>query len=245
MEAHGVFNCGKMRHIFATERGKDSDDAMTYLPQWFCEESKEALLAVAKGEAKVYRKIDGSCGALVRNPETGKFDIYQRFDDKKNKFLDGTAIPDGYIRLPAGENTKVEGFETNLIQHCYYLKKLNVTDKPVKINAPLFAALAKVEEDGKSVLEKDFYSVELVGPNFNRTPGVETNGIAVHCFQTVSSDVVFPQLDDFDQWFAWFKEYFTNHRDEGLIVEHKGRCWKIHGYKFVDLPKKYDAPILL
>lgn len=232
-----TFNCDKMRHIFLTENEVDSDNAKTYQQVWLCEETQELMTS---GKAKFYRKIDGSCGALVKNGDS--YDIYQRYDDKKRKFKD-QELPEGYIKIPSGENSVRREFEKNWVNHHYFLRKLsrepeNKTDK--RINQGLYQVLAETKTD----LTKDFYSVELVGPNFNRTPGMEKNSIAIHEFQKTPVEI--PTFQTIPEWFAFFTDYFTNHRDEGLIVEYKNRYWKIHGYKFCpQLPKNYDIPITL
>jgi len=251
------FNGGKMRHPFKTVRDSDADSAMSYIPEWFCDEAREAMMAVSNGEATVYRKIDGSCGALVRN-SNGTFDIYQRFDDKKNKFKDGTEIPEGYIRLPDGENTNVPKYEENFMQHRYYFKLIPLKHKSKgeqKISDSLYKHVQDlcIIASKDAQVSQDFHSIELVGPNFNRTSGVVENNIAVHSQQLVDHDVVFPKCETPEEWFVWLTMYFTDTtshkyptlRDEGLIIEHKGRYWKIHGYKFgPDLPKEYRKPCL-
>lgn len=242
------FNGGKMRHIFKTEKdlsGGDSDNAMVYLPEWFCDEAKEAMNALGKG-AEMYRKIDGSCGAILRGSD-GRFTIYQRYDDKKGKIKDGD-LPLGMINLPLGENTQVYGFETEMHKHRYFFREIPRVDlkKGSKItgNDKISLGLYKIVDREDLKLEKDFYSVELCGPNFNRTPGVSENGIALHEMQKVQIET--PTLETPSEWFVWLTEYFTANRDEGIIVSHRGRYWKIHGYKFCpNLPKDYKLPVLL
>jgi hypothetical protein len=237
-----AFNGGKQGHIWKTEKDADADSAMTYVTKWVCDESKAAMFALRTGEAKLYRKIDGSCGAIIRGND-GLWNVYQRYDDKKNKFKDGTEIPNGYIKLPDGENTKVYKYQENHGRHRYYFKLLNRVQKS-KGEQSIVDALYNVVDRDDLKLDKDYYSVELVGPNFNSTPVVLKNGIALHEAQVVT--VKIPELDTLEEWFAWMKEYFTAYRDEGLIVSHKGRYWKIHGYKFCpDLPKNYTLPVLL
>lgn len=226
------FNGGKQLHIWKTDKDTDSDTAITYLPEWTSEESQQAMLALRTGEATIKRKIDGSCGAIIRRPD-GRWDIYQRYDDKKDKFKDG--IPEGYIPLPEGQNGQV--------QHHYYFKLLERVQKK-KGEQLIVRSLYEAVDRTETKLTKDYYSVELVGPNFNKTPGVLTNGIALHEKQDVQ--ITFPLLNTPQEWFVWLKNYFSIYRDEGLIVSHKGRYWKIHGYKFCpELPKDYTLPVLL
>jgi hypothetical protein len=95
-----------------------------------------------------------------------------------------------------------------------------------------------------------FYSVELVGPNFNRTANVPTNAIALHSAQEVEHKFGDHPLNP-AECFSELSVYFADAdrgslRDEGLIVEHHGRYWKIHGYKFhPDLAKNYRPPKML
>ena len=259
------FNCCKMKHIFLTEgaaraaperreaggREVDADDAASYLLEWSCQEAKEAMHAIRTGEAKVYIKIDGSCGALVREAD-GSYTIYQRFDDKKNKFKNGTEIPEGYIAAPGGGNLGL--YNGGGATHRYFLKKLSRKPEAKfekKIADPLYKIVDAAVE-GKRVPDKDFVSVELVGENFNRTPGVVGNGIAVHSQQE------FPwHIDPMDipvQWLTWLKNHFAPGEGfvpvkviyEGLIVEHMGRCWKIRSDKlWQGTPKAYEPPVVL
>lgn len=228
------FNGGKQLHIFKTEKdlSGDSDGAMTYVSEWNCDESKDAMFGLRTGESQVRRKIDGSCGAIIRSSD-GKWNIYQRYDDKKNRFKDG--VPDGYIHLPDGKNISC--------QHRYYFRLINRVQKS-KGEQSIADTLYAVVDRKDLKLENDYYSVELVGPNFNSTPGVAKNGIALHDAQFVP--VLIPNLDDPNNWFIWLQKYFATCRDEGLVISHKGRYWKIHGYKFCpNLPKNYALPVLL
>jgi hypothetical protein len=235
-----AFNGGKQGHIWKTEE-KDGDIAKFYIAEWSCPEAQEAMKSLPTGQAKIYRKIDGSCGAIIRG-EDGKWNIYQRYDDKKDKFKNG--IPEGYIALPDGENTKVYSYqEGHHTHHHYYFRLINRVQKS-KGEQAIAKSLYNIMDNPELKLEKDYYSVELVGPNFNSTPGVDKNGICLHEAQI--PDVYVPSFDTPEQWFVWMEYYFKNYRDEGLIVCHNGRYWKIHGYKFCPkLPKDYRKPILL
>lgn len=252
------FNGGKMRHIFATEADekRDADSALTYKREWFCEEAKLAMYGLRDGSAKAFRKIDGSCGLIKRGPD-GRWMIFQRYDDKKGK-LDPAALPEDIIQLPDGENTRVYSFEEDCYKHQYFFKLLPRFDPtkreydkkgrlkhitmPEQITRDLYNILDNAPTDH---LRDPYYSVELVGPNFNRTFGVGFNTFAIHELQKPKIDH-FPSLDTPDEWFAWLTDYFTKHRDEGLIISHLGRYWKIHGSKFVpDLPKNYEMPEVL
>jgi hypothetical protein len=246
------FNCGKMKHIFLTEgkvrgdgREIDADDAMSYLPEWSCPEAKHAIDSLVTGDAKLYVKIDGSCGALIREAD-GSYTIYQRYDDKKHKFKDG--IPEGYIPVPNENNLGI--YNGGGCTHRYFLKKLS--RKPdAKFERKIADQLYKIVDaaiESKRLPDKDFISVELVGENFNRTPGVIGNSIAVHSQQK------FPwQIDSMntpEQWLGLMKNYFLGTKSgvlfEGFIVEHKGMCWKIRSDKLCPgIAKSYLPPFLL
>jgi len=249
------FNGGKMRHIFRTDKDGDADSAMVYTPDWFCPEAESAMCALGTGEAKMYRKIDGSCGALIKKDD--QWTIYRRYDDKKGKY-DETNLPEGLIALPPGENTKVYHYEQEMFSHHYFFQEIKRVDpnkapildkkgrpKPQPAEEKISLCLYEIVDRMSPTLTKDFYSIELVGPNFNRTPGVDTNSIALHEAQEIPTPQELEPLKTPEEWFAWLKAYFLVNRDEGLIISHLGRYWKIHGYKFYPGLKDYQKPVLL
>jgi len=209
------FNCGKMKHIFAVDKN------YFYVPSFSCEEAKEAILG---NEYTVYEKVDGSCGALIKN-ENDQFVIYSRHD-AKNKFKNG--IPDGYIPIPQGRNAK----EFN--DHDYYLKEMKRGDK---IADSLYSVIIDFKSD------KKFISAELVGKNFNRTPNVVGNNIAIHEDQEVKLDREFSSADDA---FSYFKESLKDGFVEGYVIKSNGFYWKIRADCFnKKVPKNFKAPVLI
>jgi len=223
-----VFTTGKMEHIF--EFDQPGKKAM-YLPKYTSQEAEEAMNSFER----MYMKIDGSCGALIRN-DKGEFDIYARFDDTKKKFRDDDGkftIPEGYLPLPEGGNSaKYEG-------HRYYLRKLNrpvETDEkgaPIKLKgedvfvAQLYKSLDEADPQELSLLP-DFNSIELVGKNYNQTPGVVGNGIALHSQQRL--DIKFPEKQSPEEWLENLRTLMESEEGivmEGVVIEHKGTWWKI------------------
>lgn len=229
-----VFNCGKMEHIFLF-------DGKMYKPEFFSEEAAEAI---AKG--RFFIKIDGSCGALIRNKE-GVFEIYNRYDDSKGKF-EGKA-PEGYLPLLEGKNTgQYRG-------HNYYLRLLKRPDEKapgVKLNKEekmILSLYKRLDELDLSHLP-DFNSIELVGKNFNKTPGVEDNGIALHSDQEIRIAGLH-RLKNAQDFLEFFSGFLMGRGDEiyyeGLVIEHEGRWWKIRTEHLVEgkRVKAYDPPRLI
>jgi len=177
--------------------------------------NKDAELAFKSADTKVYNKIDGSCGAIKRINNT--WVIYQRYFDEKNKFRNN--IPDGYIH----------------IQNKYFLRPLSRVQNTIgwqKIVDRLYHTV-----DNTNNLDKDYYSIELIGPNFNKTPNVIENTFILHKDQILN--IQFNNKKD-------LQEFFTKNPSEGLIIFHKGRFWKIHSSKInPTLSKNYLIPKFL
>lgn len=231
------FNGGKMEHIFefVSPGGKKA----MYAPKYTSEAAAKALNSP---DAKWYMKVDGSCGALVKGKEG--WEIYSRFDDTKKQFKE--SLPDGYISLPeSGNQWKYEG-------HRYYLRHL---PRPV---APEEGKKLKGEavfvDDLYRYLDKcdlsglpPFVSVELVGKNYNRTPGVEGNKIAVHAHQKLE---VKTQHRTEEEWLQFFPTFFAPEGKvlmEGVVIEHRGTCYKLRSDHVCEhrMPREYRAPIVL
>ena len=241
MEVKDGFNGGIMVHIFSTNLGKDRDpdDAATYVDTWFSEETHEALTSP---DSKFFVKIDGSCGMLVRDPKDGQWQIYQRYDDKKNKFEDGESIPEGYMKVPVGVNPLSYQFTHGRVKHSYYMKLLDRNPKgktETHIHRNLYAIV-----DARKDLEGDYLSVELCGRNFNQTPGVGEFAIALHSAQTLVEPLRRPDADTVEGWKAVLVDYVTRFPCEGIIVRHpNGKYYKILSRLLgVDHKKQYLPP---
>jgi len=234
-----MFNCGKMEHIFTF-----SEDGKRYLPQFASKEAEEALKS-----GKFFIKVDGSCGALVREKEG--WTLYNRFDDTKNKF-EGKA-PDGFLPLPKGENQdKYQG-------HSYYLRKLRRPQLGEKLKgedkfvSKLYAHLDNLEKRGVLADLPDFSSIELVGKNFNGTnlgPGQGENGITLHSAQIldISRELGSERPKNAELWLEWLVSFLEKEGvllHEGLVVENNGRWWKIRSEYICKGKKRYLPPILL
>jgi hypothetical protein len=257
-----------MKHLFKTVwtdrsegkgRGNDEDDAPSYISEWFCPEAEEVAKGLYDGSTRVYTKIDGSCGALIRG-EDGRYEIWQRFDDKKNRFQNGEKIEPGYRKLPdvlgvdSGNPSVYRN--TGITTHRYYLKHLPRNPEG-KFEKRIAKELYGVLDQTIANLDRDFYSVEIVGVNFNRTPGVEGNSIAVHSRQQTTLENL-PTCDTSQAGVKalqdYLRVYFT--RDvpegflnaEGLIFEHQGVYWKVRSdkvTKVAEMKKAYKPPVLL
>lgn len=221
------FNGGKMQHLFAVPREQKH---RFYLPEFV---SKEAEAALCSGKARFFLKIDGSCGALIR--EKGTWTLYQRYDDAKNRFKE-SGLPANHIPLPQDCENKAdrEGHHYSFRRLARPVpgSKLKGEDKWV---AELYAALDVAKLDDLP----DFNSVELVGPNYNRTPGVARNNLALHSEQVLEKAP--PVLDSAEAWLLWLEKFFAPAGDavlhEGLVLEHEGRWWKIRADNIASLAK--------
>jgi len=148
-----------------------------------------------------YTKIDGANGYHLDGI------LYERYDDKKN-ILDPNNLPDGIINIPVGENPCIyEG-------HHYYYSKMDskTTNKKLKkVYEDLYYQLnTKKEKNG---------SVEFVGPNFQLTPRYNNNKYIFH--QSLSLNL------NFNRNFKNIKNYLNTVVEEGVVIEYKGKYWKI------------------
>jgi hypothetical protein len=196
-----TFRCTKINHIWKV---KDN----IYTDEFF---NSHAESAFKSGEAKIYNKIDGSCGAIIKTNNI--WTIYQRYFDEKNKLKYN--LSDGYIH----------------IQKKYFLRRLDRKQKYLKLQN-IVDQLYNIVDN--SNLDKDYYSIELVGPDFNKTPNVFENQFILHEDQMV--DLKFNSKQDLN-------EYFLKNPSEGLIICYKSRFWKIHSSKInPELSKDYIKP---
>lgn len=234
------FTTGKMEHIFQFEpMGKRN---LKYTPNYTSDEAKEAL----NNFEKIYMKIDGSCGALIRTKDGWR--IYNRFDDSKNKFKG--EVPEGYIALPQGGNSdRYEG-------HRYYLRLLAVPVPPEggKLKGEdafvylLYQRVFELEKNGELTNLPDFNSIELVGKNFNNTPGVVGNGIVLHSEQTIELPTQ-ERPKSPEEWLKFLSTVFQPKESdicmEGVVLEYRGKWWKIRAEHICDGKKAYLPPKLL
>lgn len=249
-----MFNSGKMEHIFAFDKqGKNA----VYKAEFSSDEAREAM---NKSNSWFY-KIDGSCGMVRYNldkDEQGSvigWEIYQRFDDTKDKFKG--VPPAGYINLPKGVNS--DQYESQGKTHSYYLRLLKrpVLEEGKKLkgeDAFILPLYQRLEVMG---LPKtgEFISVELVGKNFNNTPGVKGNDIAVHSHQKILFVDLAPKFEDPKDWLKDLFEFFTRVdgrvRCEGIVLEYKGRWWKVRAehvwpiFSQEKMVKNYEEPMYL
>lgn len=219
-----TFFGGKMFHCFENSNGfSDGDDAQLYIKKL----KEGALEALSKGNWFV--KIDGSNGLLIFNEESKQYDLYRRYDDKKDKFK-GEVQP-GYINLPPGKNPDV--YESASASHKYYQQfiprpSLDTKGKEPAMWRELYSQIDKAQAMGKLVNKS--YSIELVGKNFSGTPGVPTIGIALHCDQVMEKPPLLPNTEE--EWYLYFYELFEKMCAEGIIVEYQGLYWKIRADLF-------------
>lgn len=207
------FTCGKIPHIWKTKN-------QMYIPEYTSNDAKTALDNLPKKKSKIFIKIDGSCGAIIK--KDGKWTIYQRFFDEKNILKDDCK---NYIYT--GKNR-------------FYLKpldKIGESEKNIQIIEELYSSLNTTNKK----LDKDFYTIEIAGPNFNRTPGLDCNSIIFHEDQEIK--MLVSVMDNCEDWFDFFRNFFEEYPCEGLIICYKNYFYKIHAHKIDKLfSKNYKPP---
>ena len=217
-------------HCFENSQGLfDGDDAQNYIPL-LKDEARDALL-----NGQWFIKIDGSNGLLVFNDESKSYDIYRRFDDKKDKFRNG--VPDGYINLPVSRN--LDTYESESASHKYYQQFIPRPIETAKGKEPamwrtLYSQVDKACSEGRlngaDGTPMKYHSIELVGKNFSGTPGVDGIGIALHSAQVMKKPECLPNTDL--EWFEYFHNLFGGLCHEGIIVSWNGLSWKIRAEWF-------------
>jgi hypothetical protein len=227
-----TFFGGKMLHSFENSQGLfDGDDAQNYIPL-LKDEARDALV-----NGQWFYKIDGSNGLLVFNDESKTYDIFRRYDDKKDKFKNG--IPDGYINLPPSRN--MDTYDSESASHKYYQQFIprpaeTTKGKEAALWRTLYAQVDKAHIEGRlngsDGVPAKYHSIELVGKNFAGTPGVEGVGIALHSAQVMEKPSESPKTDL--EWFEYFHQLFRPDGlcHEGIIISWNGLSWKIRAEWF-------------
>ncbi len=220
---------GYMPHCF------ESADETTYVPR-LVENAREAIF-----HGRWFTKVDGGSGLLIFNEHEQRYDLYRRYDDKKNKFQG--IPPPGYIHLPTSKNPSV--YKGRQRTHRYFLKFQPRTAPFGKgsnggeaaIWRELYSQIDREFIEGKSLDGLDwsmpmYHSLDLVGKNFSATPGVDKIGIALLADQEILekpsfiSDGLKEGLTD-EQVYEHFKEYFCTVACQGIIIEYQGMYWRI------------------
>lgn len=188
------FNGGKMYHIFKIVNN-------LYINEFHSEEAKQAFL-----KGTFYIKVDGANGYHLDGV------LYERYDDRKGK-LDPDNLPEGIICIPEGNNpSKYEG-------HSYYYSKLDKNTSSKKLKKLYTQLYDKLDEE-----EEKNGTIELVGPNFQQTPGFTENMIINH----TTLYFEFPHERTFEN----VKKFLLDGFEEGIVIEHKGKYWKIRANVF-------------
>lgn len=247
MEIHNTMRkskfCGqKMKHVFRTgfddKNDKDADDASdNYVPVF------DPEFRVGPN-MKVYRKIDGSNGALFVGDDKSVH-LLKRYDCKT--FLNKASTPkytsdqlletyfaDFLIPVPTTDGPGPFTYTSGSTNHMYFQKYVSRPAENTKNGAEkIDLAIYKVAEKHIDRLSPGLYSCEFVGRKFNFTPGVEDDvAIAIHSDQVFTSDFEFAKCDE-RSFYDIFASYFKDVPMEGVIVmDDNGRFWKIHARLF-------------
>ena len=171
------FNCGKMGHIYKIDKtGKENKYEIQHgLPVFASDEAREAYM---NGTRTI--KFHGQ--SSIVNIKEGK--IYKRYDSR------GKAAPEGSIPL-----TKQYGHPDTVTGHTYSLIEYErpeqcVGKKQKKLAIELYTALdnylERMREYGKrgDVTLHNERSVEVCGPKFQGTPGINKTVIIDHELET-------------------------------------------------------------
>lgn len=239
MVDQNIFNGGKMYHLFEKEgrNYKDEYYRPDSLYHIFPDEKKEALTAASFGN--VFLKVDGSCGHIEVD-ENGEITCYQRYQDKKG-VVNISEIHDSKIIACCPFQNLYEGKNaTSNKGKKYYMRRilLNTLKKKERIIWDQVYGIAKMAAQNGDLLPNNHYSVEYVGAKFNSTPCIiEDVGIAIHHLQNLES--LMKQLDPPTSRAEWpltvlkyFERFFLHFAIEGLVIEYKGRWWKVRADGF-------------
>lgn len=221
------FNGGKMTHCFKIENNiytsnvilNDFNSSDGYLRKY-----------------DIFKKIDGQCGAIAYNKDTGDFVLLTRYDDKRNKFTQ--AIPEGFIPIPKGKNMSeyTSNNPKKTVTHKYYFEiwpRPLDTDKSktAKMRRKLYKCVDDMPNKSKR-LKHGINTCEFVGPKFQQTLGIKDVNIALHSEQTLSIDLLeYIVHHTYGNVYEGFKELLTSEFSyiEGFIIKNKetGECFKI------------------
>lgn len=159
-----------------------------------------------------YDKIDGANGYCLDGV------LYERYDDRNGK-INPKNLPEDMMIMPNGQNP------ISYENHRYYYKVMNRnTDskKLKKVYDILYNQSNELNKNG---------SVEFIGPNFQATPGYTVNMVKFH------TDLIIDGPDN--RTFEGIRSFLLNRYSEGVVIEHKGRFWKIRANVF-DNNCKYE-----
>lgn len=191
------FNGGKMEHIFALKDNLYTDE--------YVNPAAEAALR----NGKYFYKIDGANHMLNKKAD-GTVRLYERYDAK-----DGICPANG-VDLPTGMNAS----KYQSKQQChtyYYMPTWTKTGKLSKI----YDRLQVTAENKLADEPPGYYSVEVVGRKFQRTPGVDSDGaLALHNEQAIGDR----KFDNYQSIRTYLLEEICV---EGLVIEHHARYWKV------------------
>lgn len=181
-----LFNGGKMSHLF------DINDENLYENSG--QEKITSMLDIRHrpdgwiyNHFKVSLKVDGQCGAVVYDKEKNDCVLLTRYDDRKDRFKNGSNLPKGYYEMQTGN--RVHYGKNGKMHHYYYEVWPRPEDgdksKNAKLRRELYACIDSMENKDFRLRNEVFNTCEYVGPKFQCTPGVMTNNIALHVEQNI------------------------------------------------------------
>lgn len=217
---------GYIPHCF-----KNIDDSM-YAPK-LNEGAYEALL-----NGRWFTRLDGASGVLIYNDESKSYDLYQRYDDKNNKFQG--VPPKGYINLPQSKNPSV--YKGRYVTHRYYLrfqprppsKGRGSKGVEASIWRNLYLQIDQAHREGKFNDSQNnpvlYHAIELVGKNFSTKPRLSENRLILQsehekCIPVWNGERTERTVDE--QFYEHFLNYFKTVSYNNIIVEYEGLYWRI------------------
>lgn len=220
-------------HVFLTAENDGDESKYGYMKSFKTPEMLEVL-----NTGSWYYKIDGGNALLMYNSEMYRYDLYKRYDNKSKPNENKKKIPEGAIELPESKNPSV--YSSPTLHHHYYQvyvpRTTNPKTKDEKMFSIIYDQIDKAHLQGRfndqNGNEMSSISVELVGPNFSKTPNVPTTTIALHREQ------VFPKpSEEFktaEDAYNYFETLFSNEVMEGIVVKSvDGTYYKILSAHFM------------
>jgi hypothetical protein len=226
---------GKMYHIFEHKNGIYSQN-VNYEKNNIQDE-KEFLDIINLG--KYYHKIDGGNGLLIYQDSDMRYYLFKRFDNKTFKSNNKSNIViENTVEVPNKLNPSV--YETNGCIHKYYQELVpREKERKNKLDQALILIYKDIDlahksgrfmQDGKLI---PVISVELVGPNYSKTPGVSVTTLAIHNEQ-IPNNLNLVEFNSNLQFYEFLKDYFSKVTCEGLVICYKNKYYKILANMFVN-----------
>lgn len=230
---------GKMFHLFKLEKGSYQRESVMSV-----EETLEIF-----NTSEWFVKIDGGNGVLLFNEETGKYDLYKRFDRKFSSWKSQSELPENTFPI-SNANGNVAEYFAGSFTHVYHQQLVPRNPrKPDKVFRDIYRQIDHAQSEGRFG-DRKVISVEIVGPNYCQTPKVPVITLAIHSEQVIEKPQ--EEFKTIDEIYSYLENYFKENVIEGIVFKYKGvfhkilaDCFKIDGVSVSKWGKdgyKDDAP---